>query len=461
MKELINITVKSLTPIMIGGADKSLDSVLRGASLRGMLRWWSRATVAGAAIQAGKDELDAVNKIIPMLLGGTIKKESEASKTVSSRIKIIVNSNVRPLNSNELYRYVIQRVDPIWDNRKRRCKVRITYKHQRLSLLFMDLSKEIIRALNIRSYDQCRKIKMDVLKRELEKVLSNYIGFLEKADIKLVTLSKKISTEDRFIALNLIIGLIFSGVGKGARRGLGALKIERINTEDDELKKLLPRIADHIKADQLRYLINNALKLGIELINKVNINSRNNSTKLPAIPAIHPNYSDFFIIVDCQDLWGIICRLNKELFLRPWSLGKKLRGIQNSKQSVNQLAHYILGLPRSGKGRSESGIEVNIFNGTAKLIKGSNKTGFVYSIERKKEARRASPVFLSAIDKNTISIIVFKSEDWPGKSNSEILEWFTTKNQLNNRNIPRVVTLYTAYKILQNLEDGRSFFNRI
>jgi len=495
--EITEIEIKSLTPLLIGGFDSNYcDKLLRLTAIRGVIRWALRSIVTAAAIKLQKDEEAAVRKVLLYIFGGI------ESKAQSSRIVITGMSKVKKIDKKRIISNIIDRIDHSRvefsvDPKKKPnedFRVRVRYKHQRLNLLWMDLDKKIFCAEKVkRSYQKAfellkqiadknreknRKIKVvwmpsdpktvklvanrkefsrfldtdrqrimddfwEKFKHELLEEISKWIGEIDKATIKIYTLAKSIGLEEIITIYSSIIALLLAGIGKGARRGLGAMKVTNIKIP--ELQASREELADYIKfirdftrdikeePKKLKVLIERSIKLAEEILKLgeswMKIKERIDSG-MPRIPSIDSKNCLIFI-KRTKDLWKEICLLNNKLFTRSGELGRYLRDINRPNQPVKDLKAYILGLPRSARGRGryraiilphEQKRQTRILLSSSR----SNKTGFIYSRDEEGkvlEGRRASPIIVSAIDEETIVVSIFKSSDWPDK-----IYWYTTHN---------------------------------
>ena len=323
----------------------------------------------------------------------------------------------------------------------------------------MAIDKDILKELDIKSKKDFERKKRDFEDKLLER-LSEHVGSIKEARLEIYTFSSKIDIEDQLICMTLILALLFNGIGKGARRGLGAVKITEINLHDKVIKDAFLEILPNLERptfnpEILKRLIQKTLDIAKDVVRKQKENIKDLAIRdLPPIPALHQEFAKIYIInTNGKDLYDIICEINKVLFLRqhPMGLGIKLRGIKNPRQAVRVIGHYILGLPRSARGRTRDGIEFDIHTPELKslqqnLIRKMGKTGIVY-FRGNEEARRASPIILSAIDDYKVSIVMFISKDWPKTSPNEKLIWLTTKPLRGRRiSIPR---LKEAYDMVQ------------
>lgn len=488
MKKVLKLKIRSITPVMLGGHNADyIDSVVRIPSLRGIIRWILRTIIASAAREMKLDEKDAIKKVVPFILGGYVDNIG----SLSSRISIQGNLRLKKIDRSYFERYIFSKLT--FKITQKRFRINVSFQHQRMELLWMNIDKvnyltdiknnieNILHGIANKSGAEVScsisngeldiKVKKGKLispkvKQHLEKNVKDYIeklfdeiskrvGVIQEGDIQIYTFSRIISYEEKLFAYACILALLLLGIGKGSRRGLGAIEILNITTSDElnDIKRKFDEFREALKDKNtekisaiFREIVKNAIENAKELIKiikeryKVNIKEGSRG-EIPKIPSFD-NTSCIIYIKESKKLWEEICELNNELFMRSGKLGLWLRGIDDSRTQVRYLNHYILGLPRSAKGQPKKCIKLNIHTGRLEPCsqKLGNKTGFIYFVdeEEKKEGRRASPIILSAIDSNFIILSIFKSEDWPDE-----IYWCSTK-----RTRPTSKPLKDIYELL-------------
>ena len=510
MRKIAEVKIKSITPILMGGsqADYS-DKILRLPSIRGCWRWLLRAIIAAAAGELNKDEIDAVKKTIPCILGGALDREVFSSRIIVRGVTEIKKYDVTFIKQNIIKD--IQRIR-CSNTGKHPLRIDVNYTHQRLNLLWMDLDKQIIydRKGNLRKeflggfkllqqilkdkganrvewkpkspgnvrlfYDkgirkqyQLTQNQQRILHNLLQKFEENLLtellkrlGFIEGAKIELYSMAKTSDVEELLAIYSIALTFLLMGLGKGARRGLGAIKIIDIVSKDPNIEAQIIEINDLIKRLEegeekvIQQIIENNIKLAKNLLKKVDkkwkiMKAQAHYQSLPPIPSLTRGFFHIFVKRVSGGIWSEICNLNNDLFMRGGSLGLILRGISNPRNASVKLQHYILGLPRSAKGKAKFKAEINIHKGgqIALVPCKKDKTGFIYSHkidQKEEERRRASPVFLTAIDDKTIIISIFKSRDWP----TEKIYWYTT-HKSKRSSLPHLVRVYQ--NLISNLRN--------
>ena len=290
----MKIKFRSITPVLLGGYNADyIDNLVRGTSLRGVIRWILRAIIAAAAIRRELDEIDTIKKVLPLIVGGQINGEIK-----SSRIIIRSFSRINHINKDVIRRDIIHRhIGFEYRVRERVLRARVTYRHQRLNLLWMDLDKKIIyedqnqvkegyrelykvmqkiaenqriatklawkpseqekihitipirrgsgKRQRIQKTWKLREQEINIIQSHWEKYLNDLcneismrIGRIQNGVLQIYTLSKSISNEERLFAYATILAILILGIGKGSRRGLGALEITGDIELCDELKNL-------------------------------------------------------------------------------------------------------------------------------------------------------------------------------------------------------------------------------
>jgi len=428
MRLLATIKITSLTPSALGGYNPNQhDEILRGTSLRGLAAWWLRAIVNGKTYDNRDPEhREKAIKIQEKILGST--KQSS----------LLV---IRPQINN------MQRVKipPLTYTTKRGLSI----KHVRLHLLLMGEKNN----------------------GEKEEILKEMLRWFD-ATLKVYSLSR-ISNflNEEVLGLHaLMLSLFLEGLGKGARRGLGAVKIENIHLSQDIKEYLqknnyegLLRISQKkMNSETLKEIIEDALKIAGKVINrnskeKSEIGVKKTAGKIPKIPSLSRSAAEIYLknIGRAQTCEKRLVNLNgllETLFLRsPWPSNKLVNKLQNTIEtkkrtkdgkvvtvsSARALGSYILGLPRAAKNPPQPH-EYRIVFQTE--VSGQKKTNKVKTLPQKKEDqysgfielkdrqyqhyRRPSPVIVTLLDEETAVITLFKSSDWPEK-----LEWFTCKQK--------------------------------
>lgn len=428
MRPLATMKITSLTPSAMGGCDPNQhDDILRGPSLRGLAAWWLRAIVSGKAYDNGDLQYrDKAIEIQKKILGATEKSSLLLIKPQTNKISKINTSTLTYMTKRGL-----------------------AINHIRLQLLLMG------------EKDNKRNVLEEML-RIFDATLKIY-SFCRSSDFL---------DEEALGLYSLTLSLLLEGVGKGARRGLGAVKIESINPSQDVEEYLrknnyngLLEISRKMDGETLKKVIEDAVKIAGKVISK--ISGKNNEAgvretagEMPRIPSLSRSSAQIYLknIDLTQTFEERLVNMNgllKKLFLRsPRPSNRLVDKLQNTipiRKSTNgkiitvsyatALGSYILGLPRAA-GDPQDPHEYKVafktgVGGVSKTIKVKNLpkkdrhsgkgqySGFVEFRDGKYEPyRRPSPVIVTLLDEKTAVITLFKSSDWPGK-----LEWFTCKQK--------------------------------
>ncbi|ABW02339.1 type III-B CRISPR module RAMP protein Cmr1 [Caldivirga maquilingensis] len=358
------LTLRLVTPLFTGSADPNsvdYDWPLRPSEVKGVWRWWARTFVSGALYEAGqlhghpdkdiikvpkKDEAKKVSKIVGEKLGlGYAGEES-----VASHLKLIIRhgQNIR-IN--------------------KACSNRVSGKVlQRIGLLTLD----------------CRTLQY------VEPSAEFYVTIDKHNNVKL--------NDDNAIKASLSvlsIALTLSCFGKGGRRGLGCLDVDKVDGDYSFLFNL-----NHKEfAKKLNYTI----ELVKDIVKEMS-KSGLESCELPPMPVVSNveltkcvdvkvknRYVDRLFVFQLFEVYGrdLLPKLHN-FFLRP-ERAKILMGNPKAKDELrNEFMAWILGLPREQKG-----------------------TG--YRLMSNNIVRRASSMLLSihGINNDVAYLALFLSADWP------------------------------------------------
>jgi len=394
LKKICDIVIKSLTPCSIGWYRPYLhDYLLRSTTLRGVARWWLRALIAGAAYEKGVDESN-MTKNIQMKVFGGVSKNIVYSSLISFRIR---DAKIESLSDKE---------------------VNYLLNLPRVKLLTMDIRED--------------KERKEFIKKAFRKI--------EHATIEVYSAAKMRTNPYVILLENLAICSIFlaltlSGIGKGSRRGLGAIIINQMDISPEisdeqkdllkELQENLPKNDDDISlvAKKVKCLIKLAHNVAKEALDEALSCSKlkmynEKEPRLPYIPAITSDDNfQVFLAKDLKliELQAIFQRNPPKRAPLP-TLAMRLQGLMNPSQAATILGSYILGLPRQAERK-------NIFNLVSPSLHHCMKlknfqkdipTGYMLLAEE----RRASPVISSYLTQKIAVFSIFRSSDWPKE-----LEW--------------------------------------
>ena len=398
MRKIAKIKIKSITPVGLGWHEKELyDDLLplRPFSVRGIIRWWARALIAGVAFDAGKHEINITKKIINDVFGGAEKEPKSSSISIRihvERVSKLTQQDIKKLISNA-----------------------------RIRLLTMGMEEEEIKTFIENAF------RKDIV-----------------AEIELYSLFKDPNEFNENLAIvSTILAFTLGGVGKASRRGFGAFKITEVNPGDsisENTEGLIKKLRNNIiRDDDNINIIKNKLKKILEISRGVIINKLNLGTPPSRLPRIHAitqsNYFSLFI-KDIRELNipDAITALNfiQEIFLRnPKQMPRNIRSLSSilqdayGLQAAKQIGSYFEGLPRSASRKNVYRLVNRRLHQCLRRnnVKGDITTGF----ETEKAQRRASPIIVTFINEKTIAFSIFLSNDWP----DEIL--WTSLHMINSR----------------------------
>lgn len=433
MRHLATVRIESLTPSAIGGYDPNIhDDIFRVTSLRGVAAWWLRAIISGAAYDKGDvRHREKAIQIQERVFGAT---SNSSLITIKTKEHVTEQVNARSLTTTDK-------------------KGRSVAKHIRLRLLLMG--------------------EQDPIKK-LDGMLRNFRATI---DIYSSAKEQKLIVEEALGLHAILLSLLLGGLGKGSRRGLGAVKLRTVSISrevkeflQDERCEGLLRLPNGVNKETLRMVIDDARRIAEMLLKDVQAGKL---SRLPDIPSLSRRAAEIYItrINKGESSEGRLAALNtilEELFLRsPTNLERlpnKLQATRLVKKNVREgaitvseataLGSYILGLPRAAKSPptnhqySVTFKTRNTENKQTRLVKSvprSSKhqySGFVKFDEEKgvydDSYRRPSPVIVSMLDEQTAVITLFKSSDWP-----EELQWFTS----NNKSV-KALSIDDAYSVV-------------
>ncbi|MEM1719200.1 MAG: type III-B CRISPR module RAMP protein Cmr1 [Thermosphaera sp.] len=428
MRHIATIKIESLTPSAIGGPDPNThDDIFRVTSLRGLAAWWLRAIVSGAAYDKGdKNHDEKAIQAQKRVFGATSKSSLIIIKTKAE--------NRREVNTQSIITIKGPKAKAKTTKKDQKTEV----KHIRLQLLMMgrrDFSKKLESML--KNFDSTINVYSSAKTQKLEEVLGLHA---------------------------IILSLLLEGLGKGSRRGLGAVKPSLVNLSP-EVKKILQNegcrgllelSSKGVNENTLKMIIDDARTIAEKMLENGTLGKiqAEKQSHPPKIPSLSKSAAEIYIkrleeLRNAQSNEDRLAKLNtilKKLFLRSVenleSLPNKLQGIDVQKNVLDAtaLGSYILGLPRAAKPQKEHRYSVTFntrttstvtarfvnfvpkdpkkqYSGFAKIVKIGDKG-------RYEHYRRPSPVIVSLLDEQTVVITFLKSSDWP-----EELQWFTTREK--------------------------------
>jgi len=360
MSSKVVIFLKQSTPALIGSYDPTLvDKVfyIRPSSIKGIWRWFARALIAGALYDLGYLQAIPHNGL------WRISKPRGEIEPISYFVgKIMGLGYVDPRGQkNESSRFFM-RIDVVKPPRISRVHGRSIHVEgrqvllQRLSLLSLGRGRSTI------EYFENGKFKLT-----LTRVRSHNRDCEELA------------------LRSLILALSLSGIGKGARKGLGSLDIVNVRgiQVESDFSQFLERTYDlakkvveaHVGMLELRHI-------KVPDLPPLSLFSKRTCCNMP-LSAIYVLSNVSWISIHNFFLRSERCKVLYGNYRKPDNLRKKFEA-------------WILGLPRSQRG-----------------------TGYIM----KEGERRASPIFVvnhndDHIFRGGVYLTVFLSCDWPLR-----LEW--------------------------------------
>ncbi len=455
--------LRSITPTSLGTySPRFSDKLFRITELRGKARWWLRAIVSDIVGFDKKIILEIQSKIF----GGnglSSLLQLRATRPYITRCLDEVVKGARVGWSGG--RYVPQ---VAW--------------HPRLSLIFMKKLKKVRKIL-----------KRLLIKREasgspphekLWELLKKFIGEPIDHMFKKYRISTKIFVASRTTRKNLWIrvllglysialSLFLSGLGKGSRRGLGAMSItfdflplRRSHLWpllDDYIKQklgLLEKISQDVEKTDLKTISTSIRELyytARELTVMITGGYRGSAVGIPEIYSLSPSsFTSYLMATDSLmkpigeygsvyfEAFEATVTLSNILFNRTTfhpqarailgryglkTLPHVLQDIEDN--AVGRLGSYILGLPRQGKIQKNKTQYLYIMNRiddeyTVKPLKkiGDEELEGLTGFRPLDADRRASPVIVSMLNDKVISITIIKSKDYPHQ-----IAWGTTKKR--------------------------------
>ncbi len=316
------IEIEVITPILLGGYDTKychelekdlkICEPLRASSVKGLWRWWARALLAAAA-NLNDITISEADKVIARLLGS-----SEMGTGCSK------------------YSVVTEVVD---------------------SKFLLDISEVL------------REIPWIKFTRFSDRVLSPGT----KCVVKLYRNKETSKVEDRFATLSLIIGLIFSGLGKATSRGFGKVKITSIKCTCDReggIEELVNTIYTTDNPSSIEEALRKLIERGIGAAKKLleiygcilNGDTGRKSGK-PGVPLIEVPLDKFMILKvlnrrfeDYKDALRCIGNATLKLYHKALAIYENRRkGLKKFKDVLKEAQKergaefhtWILGLPRA------------------------------------------------------------------------------------------------------------------
>jgi len=352
---LATITVKTITPLRIGGYNARpyserlrLMERPRTQSLKGVWRWWARALIAGALLSTEEDKVNwtEANKKLNTLLGST----RSAAKLTLRIYNVEKERMIKGKNLKRIPRINLLRIKSTLDEKEEVYYSNLTFK-------------------------------VDLIRREHTTL-----------DIQ----------ERKFAVSSLTLALILGGLGSIQTRGLGKFKISLnggTRAGNSELGKIIDRIHSSSQSTELTDALISMIKLAFDRTQSFLERQSKSSAepKRSMIPAIIPDSPNIFRIESFKKPYSdpveALTHIGNATLGRKWrrfcfALMRK-RNIRNV--DVCSCVAYMLGLPRGPRfrGRRRANIGFSVIRNKAgymvvmygfkttditRLLKGPNKS---------------------------------------------------------------------------------------
>jgi CRISPR type III-B/RAMP module RAMP protein Cmr1 len=346
IQEIGTLELQTITHALIGGYNTNsrseelgIDEFPRPTSVRGAIRWWLRTLLAGACWSAGEKQIEEkVREKTRELMGSS----GESSK-VAVRLEYGTRPDVVPAK-NQLSEV------------------------PRLKLLLLGRQR-------LYCYKPGWNIKLHLIATE---------SIDEKAR--------------RVILWSATLCSIFGGIGAITRRGFGALKIEKIDGEDD-IWNLVTKIYQNPDTPKLREIVEKSLE---DARNFLGVLKRDEPNELPPFPLLSMESSVFrseFVNTSVPsgseevESANLLSKIGRSTLKIEW----KLADGKSPRASGIKYDTWILGLPRAV----------------------GNTGYFEVGVERR-EGRRISAINIKPFKRVrdgewTLLIYGFLSRDWPSQ----------------------------------------------
>ncbi|MEM2619315.1 MAG: type III-B CRISPR module RAMP protein Cmr1 [Candidatus Hadarchaeales archaeon] len=367
--KLAEVELETLTPSLLGGYDtgsysyvlgKDFHETPRPPEIKGCLRWWLRALLAGALWEAGKSEGEIkkeVNERVGRIFGTTFPPEKSTVSQISLHVEGFQFVSPRPVRSRS--RGVIPRLRLLVQGYKREEKER---ENWRLSCFPEGLRFKLSFHLQPKS---------------------------------------NLGEEEKEIAMwSIALYLIFGGIGAITRRGFGAL---RLTKEPTFFKEILVNYLhyDKITSELVRSTVGKALESAHKLLG-TSPREREETPPFPVPPFPVLVRSDNVFKTEVRE---VIAEDSIDLLVKLGCCTLKEKWKRQREEKGYPYDTWILGLPRKGKIKDLD---------TGYLVQKQQE-------EREGHERRASAICLKPLAKAKnekkwkILVYGFLSRDWPEK----------------------------------------------
>lgn len=355
MTSNITIELKLSTPASIGWYNPNIQDPLglRPAEIKGLWRWWCRTCIAGAMYELGLLKGLSTSDIF-------LKPSKEEVKAISCFVGKILGLGYAGEKDSEASRF----------------KIYIEAKE--------DIKSNIIELATLRNLQRAVLLTLD--KRGRQQVRGINKGFKFTLVVsKRISKPKYLEAEELAIKI-LYLALQFSGVGKGARRGMGSLDITSIKVDGREqsIPRNISELLDEVY-NKCRKIVEEYCS---ECIDSSKTRHQVKNHSIPPIPVLSKSKYQNIYLTQVYIVRGVNFEDVHNFFARP----TRCRVLRNK--------HYawVLGLPRTQH-------ETGYFIGNKGKI-------------RSEVSRRPSPIMVSYHSNENIFgdgvfITTFFSGDWP------------------------------------------------
>ncbi|AGT34803.1 hypothetical protein N186_02045 [Thermofilum adornatum] len=400
---LISVKARLLYPHIGGYTSRPYDPETgtleppRPTEIKALWRWWARSLLSGA--YGGTKDYKFLDKEIGEFLGRT--EETPQTSLFHLSVTATNYSDLKQQFST-YYNYLKRKYLNNERDLQNLIKVFFTRKHNITRLFLVSLGAQ-------------REQKISEV-----AVIDKYNNLHITIDLLLTfpfTQQRYPLNMLRFALWSFFVSLILGSVGYGSRRGLGSIIVQEIK-ENPDLLKYYPELGtDLAKLKEIIATLNNGDREKIEkkldeLVNqayevakgfkenfKEDLSHIVNTTSFPEVPSVIPN-GDFFKmeVYLCSDPSIALQCISKSTLKNEWlnTLKNELLNVDEASETQpiyrSQLHTWILGLPRSSKGK-----------------------GYYLDRSKRDPGRRVSAIqFKLWQNKNKTFVIVygFLSKDW-------------------------------------------------
>lgn len=365
MTSNITIELKLSTPASIGWYNPNIQDPLglRPAEIKGLWRWWCRTCIAGAMYELGLLKGLSTSDIF-------LKPSKEEVKAISCFVGKILGLGYAGEKDSEASRF----------------KIYIEAKE--------DIKSNIIELATLRNLQRAVLLTLD--KRGRQQVRGINKGFKFTLVVsKRISKPKYLEAEELAIKI-LYLALQFSGVGKGARRGMGSLDITSIKVDGREqsIPRNISELLDEVY-NKCRKIVEEYCS---ECIDSSKTRHQVKNHSIPPIPVLSKSKYQNIYLTQVYIVRGVNFEDVHNFFARPTRCRVLYKTPICKDYLRNKHYAWVLGLPRTQH-------ETGYFIGNKGKI-------------RSEVSRRPSPIMVSYHSNENIFgdgvfITTFFSGDWP------------------------------------------------